>query len=74
MAPINIHNKVQTFTSFEVRQLRQSMVELEGTQGIRFINLKAYIYYLALSINKKLDEGKFVPRSMEEARAGKYLP
>jgi len=74
MATIDFQGEDQTFSSFEIKQLQQSKIEFERSQKIRFINLQSYINHLVHSINKKLDEGQFVPRSIEEARAGYYLP
>ena len=48
--------------------------EFERCNNIRFVNLESYVkHHLALEIIDRQRKGEFVPRSIEETRAGHYL-
>jgi recombinational DNA repair protein (RecF pathway) len=62
-----------SLSSFEKETLQASRYALEQKQAIRFITLNAYIDYLGKKIVARKQLGEFVPRSIEESRAGHPL-
>lgn len=60
----------QSLNHFEKDILQQKKNDFESTQNIRFINLEAYISYLAREVVARKNKGEFVPRSLKEAQAG----
>ncbi len=62
-----------SLSSFEKETLQASRCALEQEKAIYFISLNAYINYLAQKVIAKKQAGEFVPRSIEESRAGHPL-
>jgi hypothetical protein len=55
---------------FEKKILLQQMQLTEIEENLRFINIAAYLDFLARQIIARQNNGEFVPRSLEEAQAG----
>ncbi|MCU7837141.1 MAG: hypothetical protein KZQ83_18090 [gamma proteobacterium symbiont of Taylorina sp.] len=47
--------------------------EFERQNNIIFINLESYVNHLALEVVNRERCGEFLPRSIEEAKAGHHL-
>ncbi len=58
---------------YELDILRQSKRNVEENKQIKFINLQAYLDYLAMAVIKRQNRGEFVPHNIQEAQAGQYL-
>lgn len=58
---------------FEITILQQSLKDFEQQEKIRFTSLYAYITHLATAVIDRQQKGEFVPRSIEESRAERYL-
>ncbi len=62
-----------SFNQFEMNLLQQRMDDFESNKNIRFTSLDAYINHLAVSVREKQRNGEFIPRNVEESKAGYYL-
>jgi hypothetical protein len=62
-----------SLNAFEKKILQGSRDDFEQAKNIRFINLECYVIYLANAVLDRQHKGEFVPRSIEEARAGRNL-
>ena len=69
----SIKTLYQSLDEFEKSLLQEQREIFEQQQSIRFLNLEAYLSHLATKVINRKIQGEFVPRSMEEARAGYYL-
>ncbi|GEM_PF-5740650 len=58
----------QSLNSFEKQQLQQSRLAFEARHNLHFINLQAYIRYLAREVMRRQQQGEFMPRSQQEAQ------
>ncbi len=73
MKQIELQTLYHSLNQYEINRLQQSRADLEGKEKIRFTNLFAYVGHLAMAVTDRQSKGEFVPRSIEEARAGVYL-
>ncbi len=63
----------RSLDQYERSMLKQSMRHFEENKQIQFINLQAYLDYLAIAVTNRQNKGEFVPHNIKEAQAGQYL-
>ena len=73
MTMTSLRTLYHSLDEFEKNLLQQQRREIEQNQNIRFTNIESYLFYLAQQIINRQRNGEFMPRNIEEARAGNYL-
>jgi hypothetical protein len=62
-----------SLSDYEKDWLEQSRKAFEQEYQIRFTTMQAYVNHLAINVVERKLKGEFVPRHIDEARAGRYL-
>jgi len=62
-----------SLSTYEKDCLEQSRKTFEQENNICFTTMQAYVDHLAMAVVEKKRRGEFVPRHIDEARAGRYL-
>ncbi|WP_198264466.1 hypothetical protein [sulfur-oxidizing endosymbiont of Gigantopelta aegis] len=63
----------RSLDNYEIDCLKQSQKVFEIDTNIRFTSVQAYMNHLAMMVIDRQNNGEFVPRHIDEARAGRYL-
>jgi hypothetical protein len=73
MKPKKMQALFMSLSTYEKNCLEQSKKVFEQENNIQFTTMQAYVDHLAMAVVVKKMNGEFVPRHIDEARAGRYL-